>query len=207
MSTILTWVLAASATLAPHREHDLLAHAIAEVAESEPPLFRDDDDRRKTAAFLVAVAFRESSLRADAVGDHVGKAPTSFCAFQIHLPWGKKTGEGFTAEELTRDPVKCVTAAHHLLRASFRACKEHPLAWYAAGPSGCSSPRAQRISRDRVALAARLAKDVTIESAKDDGVQSATAPPKSASGTPSSPRDTRVAEGNAAHCPRQSCTP
>ncbi|MBS2013660.1 MAG: hypothetical protein JST00_12270 [Deltaproteobacteria bacterium] len=160
MSMLFTWALAAAATLAPQRTHDRLATAITSRVEAEAPLFKGDDDRKRTTALLVAMAFRESSLREDAVGDHVAGRPTSFCAFQIHLPFGAKSAEGWTGEELASDPSKCVATAMRLLRASMRACPKHPLAWYAAGPSGCESERAQRISRDRLALAQRLLRDV-----------------------------------------------
>jgi hypothetical protein len=162
MSSLIAWIAAASTLLAPGRDHDQLTAAIASRAEAGAPLFHEDDDRRRTAAFLVAIAFRESSLRADAVGDHVGGKPTSFCAFQIHLPWGAKTAEGWTGADLVEDPVKCVTAAMRMLRISMRVCPSAPLAWYAAGPAGCTSPRAQRISRDRMAIAQRLIRDVRL---------------------------------------------
>jgi hypothetical protein len=160
MSTLFAWVLAASSVLAPQRTHERLATAISSRVEAEAPLFKGDDDRKRTTALLVAMAFRESSLREDAVGDHVKGKPTSFCAFQLHLPWGAKSAEGWTGEELASDPDKCVTAAMRLLRESIRACPKHPLAWYASGPTGCESERAQRISRDRMALAQRLLRDV-----------------------------------------------
>jgi hypothetical protein len=163
MSTLLSWVLAATTTLAPTRTHEPLATAITTVVEREAPLFRDDADKKKTAAFLVAVAFRESSLKPEAVGDRVGKkkTPTSFCAYQINLPWGRKTPEGWTGEELTEDPLKCVSVAYRMMQQSARACPEHPLAWYAEGPTGCTSERAKRISRDRMALAAHLRRTVS----------------------------------------------
>lgn len=164
MSTLVTWVLAASSALAPQRSHDRLATAIASRAEAEAPLFKGDEDRKRTTALLVAMAFRESSLREDAVGDHRAGKPTSFCAFQLHLPWGAKSAEGWTGPELVDDPEKCVSAAMHLVRESMRACPTHPLAWYAAGPTGCNSERAQRISRDRLALAQRLLRDVKAQS-------------------------------------------
>ena len=104
MSALFPWIMAASTLLAPLREHGRLAMAIASRVEAAPPLFKGDDDRRRTSALLVAIAFRESSLRADAVGDHRGGKPTSFCAFQINLPWGAKTAEGWTGEDLIADP-------------------------------------------------------------------------------------------------------
>ncbi|MDB5220127.1 MAG: hypothetical protein JWO86_8054 [Myxococcaceae bacterium] len=160
MSVLFTWVVAASSLLAPARQHDELATAIANQVEAADPLFKGDEDRHRTAALLVAIAFRESSLRAAVVGDHVGGKPTSFCAFQIHLPWGAKTADGWTGADLLEDPEKCVAAALRMLRISIRVCPSSPIAWYAAGPAGCESPRAQRISRDRMAIAQRLLRDV-----------------------------------------------
>jgi hypothetical protein len=162
MSALFPWVVAASSFLAPTRHHDQLAEAITNRVEAEEPLFKGDADRRKTSALLVAIAFRESSLRADAVGDHVGGKPTSFCAFQVHLPAGRTTAEGWTAAELLEDPDKCVAAAMRMLRISMKVCPSAPLAWYASGPAGCESARAQSISRDRMAIAQRLVRDVRV---------------------------------------------
>ena len=170
MSILFAWVAAASTLLAPTRQHDELATAIANRVEAEAPLFQGDEDRHRTAALLVAIAFRESSLRAAAVGDHVGGKPTSFCAFQVNLPWGRKTPDGWTGQDLLDDPEKCVAAAMRMLRISLKVCPSSPIAWYAAGPAGCQSPRAQRISRDRMAIAARLLRDVHLV---DDRPQSA----------------------------------
>jgi hypothetical protein len=147
--TLAEFILAACLKLAPGRDHAALAEAITDRVEAEAPIFRADTDKRKTAAELVAVAFRESSLRADAVGDK----GTSFCAFQIH-----KTSGGSPA--LTEDVHACVAAAFAMLRTSARVCPAHPVAWYAEGPGGCDSSRAQRISRDRMALAAWLVRTV-----------------------------------------------
>jgi hypothetical protein len=158
--SLFAWVVAASTLLAPTRQHESFAAAVTSRVQAEPPLFKGDQDRRRTAALLVAIAFRESSLRLAAVGDHVGGKPTSFCAFQVHLPWGATTAEGWTGADLLDDPDKCVRVALRLLRESMRVCPSAPLAWYAAGPSGCSSGRAQRISLDRVSIAQRLVRDV-----------------------------------------------
>jgi len=197
MSILLTWVVAASSLLAPNRQHDQLAEAIATRAEAEAPLFKGDDDRRKTSALLVAIAFRESSLQANAVGDHVAGKPTSFCAFQIHLPFGAKTAEGWSGSDLAEDPEKCVTIAMRMLRQSMQMCAAHPLAFYASGPSGCENVRAQRISRDRLAIAQRLLRDVRVPVAT--GEVDAPAPP------PSAPAATSVAVRPAAARPRLFC--
>lgn len=145
MGELLAFVIAAMLSLAPGRDHGELAGAIASVALESPPLFRADDTRRRSAALLVAVAFRESSFRNDAV------SPTAdYCALQIH---GRP--------DLASDVVACVRVALAMLRDSMRACAAHPIAVYAEGPGACSSARAQRISRDRMALAARLFRTVT----------------------------------------------
>jgi hypothetical protein len=143
--SVLPFVLAAMTTLAPGRDHSALGGAIARTAESNKPLFESDADRRRTAALLVAVAFRESSLTANVIGDN-GK---SFCAFQIHSSSGG-------TKDLLEDVDACVRAGFTLLRTSLRVCPSFPIAWYASGPLGCTNARAQRISRDRMNLAAYL---------------------------------------------------
>lgn len=148
--TVAPFVIAAMSVLSPGRDHERLGAAIAAKVDAERPLFAGDTDHRKTAAYLVAIAFRESSFRLDAVGDHGG----SYCAFQVH-----RTSGGSRA--LLDDPDACVAAAFAMLRTSGLVCPAHPLAWYAEGPGGCASLRAQRISRDRLALAAWLARTVT----------------------------------------------
>jgi hypothetical protein len=147
--TLASFVLAAALVLAPGRDHGVLANAIAARVEAEPPLFAGDADRHRTAAYLVAISFRESSLTLGAVGDH-GR---SFCAFQIHDSSGGSPA-------LLTDADACVRAAFAMLRTSMRVCPAFPLAWYAEGPAGCSSVRAQRISRDRLALAAFVVRTV-----------------------------------------------
>ncbi len=136
--SILAWM----SSLAPGRDHAANATAIASVILAERPLFADDEDRRKTAAFVVAIAFRESSFHNDAkskTNDH--------CLLQVN---GRP--------DLAEDPAKCVRVAMSMLRESFRMCPEHPLSFYAEGPRGCTSERAKRISNDRLALAKRLSK-------------------------------------------------
>lgn len=139
-------VLAAMLALAPGRDHTELAGAVARVVESERPLFAGADGQRRTAALLVAVAFRESSLRNDAVGD----GGRSVCAMQIY--GGPRA--------LLTDPEACVRRGLALLRDSMRWCPTAPVAIYAAGPNGCASETARRISRDRMALAAWLERTV-----------------------------------------------
>jgi len=154
--TVAAFVLAASAILVPNRDHAALDAAITARVDAELPLFKDDADKRKTAALLVSISFRESSLRNDAIGD---KGQSS-CAFQIYLPSAQKTREGWSGPELRDDPIKCVTVAMRLLRESFRVDARNPVAFYARGPRW-QAPEARRISADRMALARRLLAQVS----------------------------------------------
>lgn len=164
MTPATAFTIAAMQFIAPGRDHDELGGAIARRAEAEAPLFADDADRRKTIALLVAVGFRESSLRNDAEGDHdtKTKAPTSFCAFQIHLPWGARTREGWSGADLKADPNRCVEVAFRMLRGSIIQCRALPsderLAVYARGR--CDSAEGQRLSRDRSFLARYIGANV-----------------------------------------------
>jgi hypothetical protein len=135
------FVLAAMLQLAPGRDHTETATVIARVVLAERPLFAYDEARRKTAALVVAVAFRESSFRNDVVSE-----TRDYCLVQIH---GRP--------DLAQDVDACVRVGITMLRESMRMCPVHPIAFYASGPGGCTNARAQRISRDRVTLARRLA--------------------------------------------------
>lgn len=152
--TLTTFVMMAMALLAPDRDHAELGAAIAEVVEAEAPLFAADADRTRTAALVVAVAYREGSLRLRVDGDKRNGKATSFCTMQIHRSSGG-------SPELNDDPAACIRAGLAMLRTSSRVCRAHPVAWYAEGPKGCTSPRAQRISRDRLWLARRVLAEVT----------------------------------------------
>lgn len=138
---VLGWMLG----LAPGRDHIVNATAIASVVLSEPPLFRGDASRMRTAALVTAIAFRESSFRND-----VTSATADSCMMQVHR-----------RPELAEDPAACVRVAMAMLRESMRMCPEFPIAFYASGPGACSNARAQRISRDRMAIAARLVRGAT----------------------------------------------
>lgn len=149
MST-LAFVTAAMQALVPAVDHTELADAIARRVDAEAPLFKADADRRMTAAFLVAVAYRESSLKLDAIGDH-GRAR---CAFQL---WAAP------AEVLT-DADLCVRIGFERLRESVKVCgAKNLLGLYASGPNGCVSDKARRISNDRLAIAKRLVAAIPVE--------------------------------------------
>ena len=143
--TVLFFILAAMASLAPGREHIENATAIASVVLDEPPLFKSDESRLRTAALIVAIAFRESSFRNDA------KSKTNdSCLMQVNR-----------RPDLAKDPVKCVRVAMAMLRESMRMCPDHPLAFYASGSGACTNERARKISDDRTRIAHRLLAQVS----------------------------------------------
>lgn len=155
-----------ASTIAPLTdERAELADAIARAVHEAPAHFRDDPEKLRTLTLDLAVGFREGGLQTSIVGDcddrqyavqvngrwqcRDGREAHSFCAFQIHDRSGG-------TRELTTDALRCARAGHAMIRQSIGACREHPIAWYAEGPRGCESKRAQRISADRVALGQRL---------------------------------------------------
>lgn len=140
---LIFFVLLAMRSLAPGRDHSESATAITRVLLEERPLFANDEDRLRTAALVVAIAFRESSFRNDAVGDH-GRAR---CLFQL---WNAPI-------EVLTDVELCTRIGLARMRESIAACgMSNALGIYAAGPNGCSSNAAKRISTDRLWLAKRL---------------------------------------------------
>jgi hypothetical protein len=162
MSDLATFALAVVNAVDPDHPHPVITDAIVHVVEDERPLFADDSSREKTIALLVAVAWREGSLREKVDGDCVEKTaegrciahPRSFCTMQVHQSSGGSAA-------LNEDPQKCIRAGMAILRQSMHMCTDHPLAWYASGPRACTNVRAQRISRDRMALAQRLRAQAT----------------------------------------------
>lgn len=127
-------------TLVPGVNHVENATAIATVALTEEPLFRNDESRMRTAALLTAIAFRESAFKND-----VTSKTRDHCMMQINR-----------RPDLAENPEECVRVAIAMLRESIRMCREFPIAFYASGPGACTNARAQRISRDRMAIAKRL---------------------------------------------------
>jgi len=127
--TVIQWMT----SLVPNGDHSALAWAVASQSRSV-----------SEAALVTAVAFRESSLSNEAVGDN----GSSFCAMQIH----KSSGGNST---LLESPEECIAKGLMMLRESVRIDRKNPVAFYARGPNW-QSAKAKGISRDRVAIATRL---------------------------------------------------
>jgi len=156
-SPLLVFAVTAMTYLSPGRDHLALAQAITSEVEAGSPLFDRDEDKTKTLSTAIAVAFREGSLLTDVVGDMRGGQPTSFCTYQINLPGGSRTANGWTGIDLRDDVRKCSSVGLKMLRDSVRVCPRAPIAHYAVGGAGaCTNARAVRISNDRMALGYRV---------------------------------------------------
>lgn len=142
-SPLLPFAISAMLSLAPNRDHLPLATVMVEVVESNPPLFARDEDRVKTLSLIIAVAFREGSLKESVLGDD----GHSKCTMQIY--------DGPAA--LNESPRLCIQTGYDMLRVSVRMDSLNPVAFYARGPR-FTSEEAKRISRDRMWLAHHLAR-------------------------------------------------
>lgn len=136
------WILAAMLFLQPHGHHEALARATTVAIESEPALWVGDESKLKTAALVVAIEFRESSFRNEAISK-----TNDGCAMQIN---GRP--------DLTKDPEGCVRLGIKMLRAALARCSG--IQTYVGGRGGCHDERATRISNDRLAIAGRLLAEV-----------------------------------------------
>jgi hypothetical protein len=136
-----TWIVHASLLVSDsrgrHPERPIAAEgaaAIAHVCEGKPTEY----EARKCAAIYVVMAFHESGFRLDAVGDGgLARGP-----FQVHTSHAPRTWT---------EAVKQYTP---LLTYSMKTCAE-PLEVIVVGH--CGTAAGQRISRERMAEAERLA--------------------------------------------------
>ena len=133
------WLLAASARLldaSGHAGHpsQAVVDAIASEATADPVA----GDQMHTAALLLVIAFRESSYRVNVQGD----GGHSCGLYQTPCPRTPHDAPGQTRLALA------------ILRQSFTACPDAPLAPYASG--SCSSSAGRRISAQRIAQAKAL---------------------------------------------------
>lgn len=121
-----------------------VVEAIAMVAVSSgETLHADREDAtglERDVALLSAIAYRESRVQNDVIGD----GGDSVCAFQIYKG----------ARSLLTDPLACATRARAMLRESIRRCRAHPVAIYARGR--CDSADGRALSRDRVSLGEKV---------------------------------------------------
>jgi hypothetical protein len=117
------------------RPHPTVVQAIADASIADPAL----GDAQHTASLLLVIAFRESSYRADVIGDG-----------------GRSCGlyQSACASTKLRDPVGQTRIALTNIRRSISACPDAILAVYASGT--CGNVAGRRISVSRVAESQRL---------------------------------------------------
>lgn len=117
------------------RPHPTVVQAIASESIADPVL----GDAQHTAALLLVIAFRESSYRADVIGDG-----------------GRSCGlfQSACASTKLRDPVGQTRIAIGNIRRSITACPDAILAVYASG--SCGNVAGRRISVSRVAESQRI---------------------------------------------------
>jgi len=157
LATLALAMMVSAQPTAPWRAtYQSTADAFAKSAASDP-LFDDVDGPERTVAFYVGLAWFESTLKPDAVGDK----GHSVCLFQIND--SNFEGLGVTrdtllngvrdGERVVRTPQEvCTGAANRMIRRSFHVCRARPLderlGWYAAGGPDCDRGLTQ--SRHRV---------------------------------------------------------
>ncbi len=124
------WVLTAMVTWAPPRtDADLtrytsIASDIETVAydPAEEPIAPGPEGRARTALLLASTAYDESFFRADVdAGEARGDGGKSVCVMQVWVEG--RTREGWTADELVADRLKCLRAALHILHGSMAWCR------------------------------------------------------------------------------------
>ena len=134
------------------------ARAIDDAAH-EAPLYPGEDGVERTAALLVAVAWRES--RFDPMARATDCCGESLGLFQVHGTNARRLGL-MGVNELF-DPLTNARAALALLAESLRICARTPederLSEYASGRALCDVPEAVRDSRAKARIAARLMRE------------------------------------------------
>lgn len=169
MQALTAWILAAMAlawsltSKIPGPMPKDIAEAIAK-ASIERPLFAGPTGDRQSAAMMEGTARYESGNRQVAgdckdkpagwpgcgkePGARLGEpnGPTSFCFLQIHLGNDPthlgKTVEGWSAEDLMNDPLKCARAGREIMRKSILSSPAgDPLLNYAGGDKKASKLR------------------------------------------------------------------
>jgi hypothetical protein len=142
MNTLIAWLTGAMlAWTLPQPQHDVERARYERIAEDavrvaydpeEPPLFRGDQARARTATLLVAWASYESNFRASVDdGRERGDGGAAWCLMQVHPEVGivLEQGAGYyfdasglKGHDLVRSRETCFRVALHMLRASSRAC-------------------------------------------------------------------------------------
>ena len=159
MSLLAKWIFSVLVVIAPPEKLSVTVHGetleemtaryentaidMASVIEDRGPLFKGDDDGRKTAATMVAIMKYESELAQDvAVGKRRGDHGRSWCYMQINIGkgkniWGDDEMRTWVGQDLADDWKKCFTVSYEILRYSLKSCGNYKngdiLSGYTAG--------------------------------------------------------------------------
>lgn len=151
IKAMLAWI---PATPVPPRYEAIAKDIVAVAFESgESPLFSGPHGRSKTALSLAAIASFESQFREDVDDGKARGKLGEVCILQVLLPSPKhrivmsgdtysySLNEGWSYDDLVADRRKCVKAALHKARESWRAC--HNLSLYTSGACDKDEPKAK----------------------------------------------------------------
>jgi hypothetical protein len=150
-AALIAWGLTAS-LVASGGQRKLSSSILSAMADAalENPVVSGDDGPRVTMGYEVAIAWFESANGTLLIGD--GHA--SYCWGQVYLPNGARTREGYSGDELVRDPGKCAKVVVRLVKTSIQAGpSDCTLCFYARGRV---TDEARRISGHRLDLIRRL---------------------------------------------------
>ena len=162
MARVSAWIFSLMVLLQPaapwRGTYERTARAIDDAAH-EAPLYPGEDGVERTAALLVAVAWRES--RFDPMARATDCCGESLGLFQVHGTNARRLGLMGVSELF--DPLTNARAALALLAESLRICAkslpDERLAEYASGLALCDVPEAVRDSRAKTRIAARLLRE------------------------------------------------
>jgi hypothetical protein len=144
-----------------------ISQDLAEVVQSEPPVFPGNHSYAKTSAILASIGYFESALspRVEA-GELRGDDGKSVCLLQLNVgsgktpAWNQKSNRfasdrdnpadvvpGYSAAELLSDRKNCIRAGLRLVRVSINSCSRHGvlegLRTYASGSCAKGSRESQ----------------------------------------------------------------
>lgn len=148
---LIAWGLTASlvASDGARKLSSTILSAMADAA-LDNPVVSGDDGPRVTMGYEIAIAWFESAHNTLVIGD----GHSSYCWGQIYLPNGARTREGFSGDELVRDPAKCAKVVVRIVKTSIQAGPaDCPMCFYARGRV---SDEARRLSRHRTDMLRRL---------------------------------------------------
>lgn len=136
-------VFAEANRLDPNYDAGELAQAIARVS-LERPAFDGEDGALQTAAWLLAIAWHETDLRHERIGDG-GRACT---AWQLHA--------GPLCAELRADKTAAARVAREYVRTSLAVCSTNPVAERLAAYTSGSCSRGLFAARRHHARALKI---------------------------------------------------